>query len=73
MITKKEIVKSLGKDKAKLMAVDFDSCGFAIWLKEPFVFAVNQSGYLGWDYDQLEESGGKQECLDEISQGITTR
>ncbi len=71
MITKKEIVRAMGEHKSKLMGVDFDGGGFTIWLKEPFVFVVNEAGCLGWDYEQLEESG-KEEVLDEINMGITT-
>ena len=38
MISEKEIKKALGKHRSKLMAVDFDGCGFTVWLKEPYVF-----------------------------------
>ena len=72
MISEKEIKKALGKHRSKLMSVDFDGCGFTVWLKEPYVFSANQAGCLGWDYDQLEEAGGKRACIDELSMGVCT-
>ncbi len=74
MAMKTFIEKLIGKDKDKLMAIDFDSNGFSIWLNEPYIFVINEAGCLGFDYGDFETMAKLNETLKfELSMGILTK
>ena len=50
-ITEQQVLKAAGKNKHKIMGVDFDYGGFTLWLKEQYEFGCNESGCAGFEFD----------------------
>tara|TARA_R110000772_G_scaffold7013_1_gene24179 strand:+ start:260 stop:484 length:225 start_codon:yes stop_codon:yes gene_type:complete len=64
-ITERQVLKAAGKDKNKIMGVDFNSAGFIIWLKGKYEFGCNESGVTGFEFDSEYDLLAlvKEDCL----------